>query len=153
MTIKADVLARIEIRPVEHGDVGIIVDSFAATLLHEAHLLNIGGTEQRFANVDHLCASMCRPGNALVACLRKNPAVLVGWSAKDGDALLFAYVKHFFRRWGIGSTLVAQLMPEVAPVPVVYWTRAARKIHRHQFPITWDWQAFNQIQERKVIAA
>jgi hypothetical protein len=153
MTIQSDVLARISVRPAEHGDVSIIVDSFAATLLHEAHVLSIGGTEQRFANVDHLCAVMCRPGNALVACLAKRPEVLIGWAAKDGEALLFAYVKHAFRRWGIGSTLVSQLMPDVTPVPVVYWTRAARKIHRHQFPITWDWDAYNQIQERKVIAA
>lgn len=153
MTIQSDVLARIALRPLEHGDAGIIVDTFSMTLFHEAHVVGIGGTEQRFANVDHLCATMCRPANGIIACLAKSPAVLVGWAVRDGDALLFAYVKHAFRRWGIGATLVARLMPDVAPVPLVYWTRAARKIHKRHFPITWDWQAFNQIQERKVVAA
>jgi len=143
-----EVLSRITFRPPEHADLNMIVDSFTKQIT-EGSLVK--GTDRVILNVNHLCSALCKRGGSAVAALSKAPNVLIGWAAKEDDgALLFAYVKHDFRRWGIGSAMIQELTKD-SPIRVVYWTRAAKKIYNSGKPVTWDWARFNNIQDKKGI--
>jgi len=85
-------------------------------------------------------------GRFAVASLAASPECIEGWGVAYDGRLVFAYVRPAFRRWGIAGALVDALLPETAPLPVVYWTHDADMIHRERgYPMIWDWQTFQSI--------
>lgn len=87
-----------------------------------------------------------RLGRTLVAVPSGHPSTFLGWASKVGGSLLFVYVPHNLRGWGISRHLVSWLMPAGGPVPLVYWTGAAQRAHDRGFPLVHDWPEFRRRQ-------
>lgn len=66
------------------------------------------------------------------------PEEHIGWAVATPSALVFAYVKKNFRRRGLGTTLVAQVLESSGPIRVAYWTRAAGRMALDDYPIVHD---------------
>lgn len=62
----------------------------------------------------------------------------IGWAVAIDGALVFAYVKKSFRRHGLGTMLVAQVLEPDGPIRVAYWTRAAGRMALGGYPIVHD---------------
>lgn len=61
----------------------------------------------------------------LVACDNQDEDHLLGWSCRDGDALIYVYVKHVYRGLGLGRALCKGLS---LPYRLVNWTAYADKV-------------------------
>jgi len=147
----ADVLSAIVVRPISSDDISLICDSFARQLQDEHTALGIRRDD---VNVEHRyrLLNLLARKHGVVATIRGLPNV-VGWAIGTDGVLFFAYVKHAFRRWGIADKLCVSLEMPLKGLPVVYWTRAAKKIYKkNPGRIIFDWREFNSIKEIKICA-
>ena len=153
--MKRELASAIGIRPMESGDRGFVLDSFRRNIMSDAtvlDLLGFGCVSDHVAQLERLVRGGI--GSFAVASLADSPDCIEGWAASCNGRLVFAYVRPAFRRWGIAGALVDVLLPEVTPMPLVYWTRDAEAIHReHGYPLTWDWETFREINRKPRRAA
>lgn len=54
---------------------------------------------------------LLKESSVKVACLAATPHIIIGWSAINGQACHYVYVKSPFRRMGIARTLLASIDP------------------------------------------
>jgi len=143
--MKAEVASAIAIRGLSRDDRAFVLDSFRRHIVGDpaVHDLLEAGVTVHVRELDRLLRGA---GTFAVASLAASPECIEGWSVSCDGRLVFAYVRPAFRRWGIAGAMLDALLPEVTPVPVVYWTRDAELIHRERgYPMVWDWQTFQSI--------
>jgi GNAT superfamily N-acetyltransferase len=143
--MKAEVSSAIAIRSMSRDDRAFVLDTFRRTVVADRSVLDLleAGITVHVRELDRLLRGA---GQFAVASLAASPECIEGWSVSCGGRLVFAYVRPAFRRWGIAGAMVDALLPEVTPLPVVYWTRDADTIHRERgYPMLWDWQTFQEI--------
>lgn len=68
----------------------------------------------------------------------------MGWAVAVDGLLLFVYVRHVFRRQGLGAQLMCALT-DAAPIGVAYWTPEAESIAEHGFPLRYDIKAYQTV--------
>jgi GNAT superfamily N-acetyltransferase len=145
--MKAEVSSAIAIRGLTRDDRAFVLDSFRRHIVGDpaVHDMLEAGVTIHVRELDRLLrGGSC--GRFAVASLAASPECIEGWAVSSEGRLVFAYVRPHFRRWGIAGALVDALVPEVTPLPVVYWTRDAELIHRERgYPMVWDWQTFQSI--------
>ncbi len=73
----------------------------------------------------------------IVACLREEPDVVVGWAAIEGDALHYVLVKPRWRRLGVARWMLT----DFAALPVVVTHRTSDS-GRCPIPAAWVYRRF-----------
>lgn len=92
---------------------------------------------QFFDDYVHVVRSLLARSQVIVACLREEPDVVIGWMAIEGDALHYVLVKPRWRQLGVARWM----LEDYASTPVVF-THMTRDASRCPIPPTWTFRRF-----------
>jgi hypothetical protein len=85
-----------------------------------------------------------RAGRAVVAVPRGHDEDFLGWALGLDGYVVFAYVRDWCRRQGIGAQLLCALTDEI-PIGVGYWTPDAAAMAAARFPIRYEIHAYQAL--------
>lgn len=96
-----------------------------------------GEHSQFFDDYAPVVRSLLARSQVIVASMREEPDIIIGWAAIEGDALHYCLVKPRWRRLGVASWLLA----DFAALPVVITHRTSDAM-RCPIPKAWTYRRY-----------
>lgn len=103
-------------------------------------LIGSGWSQVREAEKKLINALHANLGTTITAVISKDPDLFTGWAHAQDGKLVWVYVVKSFRKLGIGAHLISKVLPDVAPVPCLFWSHDAACLARNGFPLFFNAQ-------------
>lgn len=141
MTIAAD----LELRAMNENDRHYVLSSWLRSYAGRSReARDYAAIDAFYDDYAPVVRSLLARSQVMVASLKENADVIVGWAAIEGDALHYVLVKPRWRKLGVARWMLT----EFASLPVAYTHRTSDAL-RCPIPSGWSYRRFKIWPEEK----